>query len=57
MAKLLNTLRICACLFMARTFGRYQHSGWDGTLHYHRYEWRGREWIIPAGPVDEAEQI
>jgi hypothetical protein len=52
MVKLFGTIRICACLFMARTFGEYLHSGWDGTVEYHRYAWRGEEWIIPKGPVD-----
>lgn len=52
MSRLLGTIKICACLFMARTFGDYLHSGWDGVIEYHRYAWRGEEWIIPKGPVD-----
>lgn len=52
MGKLASTIKICACLFMARTFGEYLYSGWDGVVDYHRYAWRGREWIIPAGPAD-----
>ena len=28
MWKLMGTMRICGTLFMARTFGRYEHSVW-----------------------------
>jgi hypothetical protein len=52
MRKLFDTIRICACLFMARTFGEYLHSGWDGAVEYHRYAWRGKEWSIPKGPAE-----
>jgi hypothetical protein len=52
MLKFANTLRLCASLLMARTFGRYLHSGWNGDVEYARYEWRGREWVIPTGPAD-----
>jgi len=50
--KFFKTLKILYCLGMARTFGKYVNSGWDGTINYARYEWRGREWIIPTGPVE-----
>lgn len=28
--KLHSTVRIVSCLALARTFGVYEHSGWDG---------------------------
>lgn len=53
MPKVLRTIKMLYCLFMARTFGQYRHSGWDGTIEYARYTWRGQDWIIPTSPVDE----
>ena len=50
--KLRGTLAILARLGAARMRGRYIHSGWNGEIPFARYEWRGREWIIPTGPVD-----
>lgn len=52
--KLSGTIAMLACLFMARMFGEYRHSGWDGVIHYARYTWRGREWIIPTSAVDSS---
>lgn len=46
--KLLRTLRICWCVLMARTFGEYGHSGWNGHSEYAQYRWRGRWWKIPT---------
>ena len=55
--KLFNTLRICGTLFMARTFGEYQHTVWANGLQYARYTWRGRDWPFPTGPIElEFEQ-
>lgn len=51
--KLLRTIRVMSCLGMARMFGEYRHSGWNGEFNYARYVWRGKEWIIPTGPVNE----
>jgi hypothetical protein len=51
MGKLRSTIRITASIFMARTFGQYLHSGWDGKIDYAKYRWRGQEWIIPLGPI------
>lgn len=50
MTKLLSTIRILSCLFMARTFGTYLHSV-DGPdiAPCAVYEWRGRVWHIPTG--------
>lgn len=53
--KLANTLRILACLGMARTFGQYEHSVWDAGMNYARYRWRGHVWTFPTSPM-EAEQ-
>lgn len=50
--KLRNTLRIVMTLAMARTFGRYRHSGWNGINSYACYAWRGREWSIPTAAND-----
>lgn len=54
--KLLDTLRLLARLGAARMLGRYVHSGWNGEIPFARYEWRGREWIIPTGPVDDERE-
>lgn len=51
--KLFRTIRILSCLFMARMFGEYRHSGFNGDFEYARYAWRGREWIIPTGPTED----
>lgn len=48
------TLKIAFTLIMARTFGRYVSSGWNGHCEYARYEWRGREWMFPLAPVDQS---
>lgn len=45
--KLTQTLKIAATLVLARTFGRYIHSGWNGDFEYAKYKWRGREWCVP----------
>ena len=46
--KLGSTLSIVFNLGMARTFGRYRRSGWNGEFDYALYEWRGRLWTIPT---------
>jgi hypothetical protein len=51
MAKLVSTMRICATLAMVRTFGRYEHSGWNGEFEYARYSWRGKTWAFPTSPI------
>lgn len=51
--KLLNTLRILVCLGLARMFGEYQHSGWNGDCNFARYRWCGKEWIVPTSPVND----
>lgn len=53
--KLRGTIRICFILFMARTFGRYEHSGFNGEFEYRRYRWRGDSWCIPTKPYEEYE--
>jgi hypothetical protein len=50
--KLGRTIRLLFCLGAARMFGTYRNSGWDGEINYARYTWRGRDWIIPTGPVE-----
>lgn len=54
--KLTGTLAMLFCLFMARMFGEYRNSGWDGVITYARYTWRGKEWIFPTSAVDEISQ-
>lgn len=49
--KLLSTCRILLNLGMARTFGRYLHSEWNGEMDYAVYEWRGRTWAFPTSPL------
>lgn len=51
--KLGRTVCILSCLFMARMFGRYEYSGFDGEIEYCRYRWRGRSWVIPTGSVED----
>ena len=48
MRKLWSTIRICATIIVARHFGQYVHSGWDGEHSYARYRWRGRDVFIPT---------
>jgi hypothetical protein len=55
--KLDRTLRMLGCLFMARMFGKYEHSGWNETISYARYRWRGVSWIIPTSCVEEPVEI
>ncbi|HSC56990.1 MAG TPA: hypothetical protein VLC51_07280 [Nitrospira sp.] len=50
--KLTGTLHILGCLFMARMFGEYEHSGWDGQINFARYRWRGETWIIPTSSAE-----
>lgn len=53
--KFLHTIRIAFTLVMARTFGKYCHSGFDGTigLTYARYMWRGQSWLFPTAPLED----
>lgn len=50
--KLGKTSAMLFCLFMARMFGEYRHSGWDGVIEYARYSWRGHDWIIPTSAAE-----
>jgi hypothetical protein len=51
--KLGRTIRTLSCLFMARTFGEYHHTVWDGGFTYARYQWRGKVWAVPTGPLED----
>ncbi|WP_213287560.1 hypothetical protein [Bradyrhizobium sp. sGM-13] len=51
--KLASTVRILACMGMARTFGKYEHTVWDHGLNYARYRWRDRTWAIPTSHLEE----
>ena len=53
--KFASTLRICAGIIMARTFGQYVHSGWNGQCDYARYRWRGRDYFIQITPAKPTE--
>jgi len=53
MAKLISTTKICVTLFLARTFGRYEHSAWDGQRDYALYTWRGKTWAFPTAPIEK----
>lgn len=50
--KAASTVKILFCLGMARTFGEYHHSIWDGRVNYAVYRWRGRTWAIPTTPME-----
>lgn len=50
--KSVRTLRMFATLYMARMFGTYRHSAWNGEFEYARYTWRGKDWAIPTGPFE-----
>lgn len=54
MRKLRSTIATCAALFMARMFGRYEHTVYDGSFEYHRYRWRGEVWAFPKAPLGDA---
>ncbi len=51
--KLRSTVSILITLGLARTFGVYDTSIWDGQMHYARYRWRGRLWAFPTSPIKE----
>ena len=55
MRKFYSTLRIAVTLIMARTFGAYSHSGWNGVHDFAQYRWRGKTYSIPTAPDDPAE--
>lgn len=55
MRKALDTIRLTLTLALARTFGQYIHSGWNGEFEYARYRWRGKEWVIPTAPCNSNE--
>lgn len=50
-----STLAICARIIMARTFGDYVHSGWNGQSDYCRYRWRGNDYFIQLTPAKPTE--
>lgn len=51
--KLGRVVRILPKLFCAQMFGEYRHSGFDGTIEYARYTWRGKDWVIPTGSAED----
>lgn len=53
LTRLRSTIRFTATLFMARTFGKYQHCVGGGDFTYAVYRWRGQEWAFPLGAMDE----
>lgn len=52
MSKLWHTLKMAGRMTMARTFGEYETSGWDGNVDFAIYRWRGRSWFIPLSCID-----
>lgn len=54
--KFKSTLNICVTLFVARMFGKYEHSLWDGKSEYAQYRLMGASWLIPLTPVQEESQ-
>lgn len=53
--KFWSTLRICARVIMARTFGEFIYSAWKGEIAYVLYRWRGHEYFLQALPEDLTE--
>lgn len=53
--KLARTVRTLSCLFAAQMFGEYVHNVGGGEIEYARYRWRGRDWGIPTGPLEDVE--
>ena len=51
--KLSSTIKIMFSLGMARTFGVYVHTVWNGQFDYAVYLWRGKMWAIPTTPISE----
>lgn len=49
--KLCGTLTMLANLGMARTFGHYEHSAWNGEFDYAVYHWRGKAWAFPTTEI------
>lgn len=49
--KFKSTLAICGRILMARTFGKYAHSGWNGQNDYALYRWRDRDYFIQITPA------
>lgn len=52
LSKLCRTVSLLSKFLMARMFGEYVHSGWNGQVSFARYRWRGEEWLIPTGPLE-----
>lgn len=52
MSKIISTIKIGITLMMARTFGTYVHTVWNGQFDYARYEWRGKSWAFPTTPIE-----
>lgn len=46
-----QTFKICKTLFMARTFGEYLYSGYDGGCTYARYRYDGLVYEIPTSSL------
>lgn len=51
--KFFKTVRIVFVLLMARTFGSYKFSGWNGHCHYCVYEFWGKVWFVPLSDYTE----
>ncbi len=51
--KAFSTAKILFCLGMARTFGVYVHTVWNGQFDYAVYRWRGKTWAIPTATIED----
>lgn len=52
--KFFSTVKILFTLGMARTFGEYEHSAWNGEFDYARYRWLGKSYAFPTGHIESA---
>jgi hypothetical protein len=51
--KLCSTLRIATTLILARTFGHYEHSEFNGEFNLAKYKYHGKYWAFPTSPYEQ----
>jgi hypothetical protein len=53
--KLTSTIKLGFTLMLARTFGYYLYSTWNGGFEYAIYKYRGKTWAFPTTPIDNKD--